>query len=128
MSLLRPQDSVVYFVGKFGDDEEGKWLFNTLSEEYSVNLKHSESIRNVSSGTGFCFIVEGGRRVFRRCPWRKRRMEAKSALPNFFADVFSSSDISTEDRTCLANDEKSMVTLFLPQKLFFYYNVRFQMP
>ena len=48
MSLLRPQDSVVYFVGKFGDDEEGKWLFNTLSEEYSVNLKHSESIRNVS--------------------------------------------------------------------------------
>jgi len=33
MSLLRPQDSVVYFVGKFGDDEEGKWLFNTLSED-----------------------------------------------------------------------------------------------
>ncbi|CCO14826.1 ribokinase [Bathycoccus prasinos] len=106
MSLLRPQDSVVYFVGKFGDDEEGKWLFNTLSEEYSVNLKHSESIRNVSSGTGFVLLSKEGVASSVVVPGANAEWEAKSALPNFFADVFSSSDISTEDRTCLANDER----------------------
>ena len=107
-SLMRPHQSEVYFVGKFGDDEEGKWLSNTLSDEYFVNLKYSESIQNVSSGTGIVLLSKEGVASSVVVPGANAEWEEQeSALQNFFADVFSlaKSETSSNDGTCLASDK-----------------------
>ena len=99
-SLLNP-DSEVYFIGRAGEDDEGKWLFDMLSNEFSINLKYSESIRNVSSGTGIVLLSKEGVASSVVVPGANAEWaEDTLTLQNFFADVFSSSNISSDDRTC----------------------------
>ena len=110
-SLMRPNQSEVYFVGKFGDDDEGKWLSNTLSDEYSINLKYSESIQNVSSGTGIVLLSKKGVASSVVVPGANAEWEEQeSTLQNFFADVFSSAKSEISSNTCLASDKNEYST------------------
>lgn len=87
-SLLNP-DSEVYFIGRAGEDDEGKWLFDMLSNEFSINLKYSESIRNVSSGTGIVLLSKEGVASSVVVPGANAEWaEDTLTLQNFFADVF----------------------------------------
>ena len=108
-SLLNP-DSEVYFIGRAGEDDEGKWLFDMLSNEFSINLKYSESIRNVSSGTGIVLLSKEGVASSVVVPGANAEWaEDTLTLQNFFADVFSSSNISSDDRTCLEDHKTKYV-------------------
>ena len=81
-----------------------------LSNEFSINLKYSESIRNVSSGTGIVLLSKSGVASSVVVPGASRKWaEDTLTLQNFFADVFSSSNISSDDRTCLEDHKTNYV-------------------
>jgi len=128
-SLMRPNQSEVYFVGKFGDDDEGKWLSNTLSDEYSINLKYSESIQNVSSGTGIVLLSKKGvaSSSLSRAPTLSGRSRKAHFKTSSRMSFLRQNQKYLQTRAWQVIKMNTVQTLRYRENLFFCYSARFLM-
>jgi len=120
--------SEVYFIGKVGNDDEGKWLMNELEDKYSVNLTFTEQ-KQVSSGTGIVLLSKDGLASSIVVPgangplgW-SNNVDDDKELREFFEHIFSSTIIivggdEDDNMSCSAdNNNETEATMKLTKSI-----------